>query len=115
MCGIQTDLKSENRALQKLDGYFSVWQHGKCMDIDRRRVPDTYQCEECSPRLLKFSKTQAREMQLKVLARQRREKEKKRRQRAKGHFKKKIREKSVGLKGIVGLLILMKLQFVRIW
>ncbi|EJD75104.1 hypothetical protein LOAG_17683 [Loa loa] len=71
----------------------NVWQHGKCMDIDRRRVPDTYQCEECNPRLLKLSKTQARAMQLKVLARQRKEKEKKRRQRAKGHFK-KIREKS---------------------
>uniref|UniRef100_A0A0R3S4H8 SET domain-containing protein n=1 Tax=Elaeophora elaphi TaxID=1147741 RepID=A0A0R3S4H8_9BILA len=72
----------------------NVWQHGKCMDIDRRRVPDTYQCEECNPRQLKLSKTQAREMQLKVLARQRREKDKKRRQKAKGPFKKKIREKS---------------------
>ncbi|VDK61720.1 unnamed protein product [Onchocerca ochengi] len=74
----------------------NVWQHGKCMDIDRRRVPDTYKCEECNPRLLKLSKTQARDMQLKVLARQRKEKEKRRRQRAKGHFKNKIREKSVG-------------------
>ncbi|KAL3982455.1 PHD-finger family protein [Acanthocheilonema viteae] len=72
----------------------NVWQHGRCMDIDRRRVPDTYQCEECNPRQLKLSKTQAREMQLKVLARQRREKERKRRQRAKEPFKKKIREKS---------------------
>ncbi|CAG9538114.1 unnamed protein product [Cercopithifilaria johnstoni] len=72
----------------------NVWQHGKCMDIDRRRVPDTYQCEECNPRQLKLSKTQAREMQLKVLARQRREKEKKRRQRAKGPFKKRIGGKS---------------------
>uniref|UniRef100_A0A915Q0G0 SET domain-containing protein n=1 Tax=Setaria digitata TaxID=48799 RepID=A0A915Q0G0_9BILA len=71
----------------------NVWQHGKCMDIDRRRVPDTYKCEECNPRLLKLSKTQAREMQLKVLARQRREKEKRRRQKTKGHFK-RIRDKS---------------------
>ncbi|KAK6110771.1 PHD-finger family protein [Brugia pahangi] len=72
----------------------NVWQHGKCVGIDRRRVPDTYQCEECNPRLLKLSKTQAREMQLKILARYRKEKEKKRRQRAKGRFKKRIQEKS---------------------
>ncbi|VDM11806.1 unnamed protein product, partial [Wuchereria bancrofti] len=76
----------------------NVWQHGKCVGIDRRRVPDTYQCEECNPRLLKLSKTQAREMQLKVLARYRKEKEKKRRQRAKGRFKKRIQEKSEGTK-----------------
>lgn len=68
------------------------------MDIDRRRVPDTYQCEECNPRQLKFSKAQARQMQLRVLARQRREKEKKRHQRAKGPLKKRM--KSVGLKAI---------------
>ncbi|VDO09525.1 unnamed protein product [Brugia timori] len=76
----------------------NVWQHGKCVGIDRRRVPDTYQCEECNPRLLKLSKTQAREMQLKILARYRKEKEKKRRQRAKGRFKKRIQEKSEGTK-----------------
>lgn len=79
----------------------NVWQHGKCVGIDRRRVPDTYQCEECNPRLLKLSKTQAREMQLKILARYRKEKEKKRRQRAKGRFKKRIQEKSVGLGCII--------------
>ncbi|VDK80109.1 unnamed protein product [Litomosoides sigmodontis] len=45
----------------------NVWQHGKCMDIDRRRVPDIYQCEECNPRQLKFSKAQARQMQLKEM------------------------------------------------
>lgn len=79
----------------------SVWQHGKCMDIDRRRVPDTYQCEQCNPRQLKLTRTQARQMQLKVLVRKRKEKEKRRRQRTKGPLRKKIQEKAVGLKGIV--------------
>lgn len=70
------------------------------MDIDRRRVPDTYQCEVCNPRQLKYSKTQAREIQLKGLAREREEKEKKRRRRTKGDFKKKMFGKSVGFKHI---------------
>ncbi|VDM99188.1 unnamed protein product [Thelazia callipaeda] len=75
----------------------NVWQHGKCMGICRRRVPEVYKCEECSPRVLKLSKTQARQIQLKVLAEQRREKEKEIRQKTKRSYTRKMFTSMTGI------------------
>uniref|UniRef100_A0A0N4U8A9 SET domain-containing protein n=1 Tax=Dracunculus medinensis TaxID=318479 RepID=A0A0N4U8A9_DRAME len=45
----------------------NVWQHGKCMGVDQRRIPKVYKCEECYPRTLKLTKAQAYELQNKIL------------------------------------------------
>ncbi|PIO75298.1 hypothetical protein TELCIR_02670 [Teladorsagia circumcincta] len=58
---------------------FSVWQHMKCMGIDPKKFNqnDTYLCEYCKPRPLKWTKKQAQELQLKQLKAVSREKERK--------------------------------------
>lgn len=33
----------------------SVWQHMICMGIDKKKVPENYICEKCSPRPLKLT------------------------------------------------------------
>lgn len=46
------------------------------MDIKPGHVPKVYKCEECAPRTLKRTKTEAQETQLKLLEKKRRKKEK---------------------------------------
>ncbi|WKY08629.1 hypothetical protein Q1695_007842 [Nippostrongylus brasiliensis] len=57
----------------------NVWQHMKCMGLDPRKFNqnDTYLCEFCKPRPLKWTKKQAQELQLKQLKAVSREKERK--------------------------------------
>ncbi|KAK5969214.1 SET domain-containing protein [Trichostrongylus colubriformis] len=57
----------------------NVWQHMKCMGIDPKKFNqnDTYLCEYCNPRPLKWTKKQAQELQLKQLKAVSREKERK--------------------------------------
>ncbi|KAK6024766.1 SET domain protein [Ostertagia ostertagi] len=57
----------------------NVWQHMKCMGIDPKKFNqnDTYLCEYCKPRPLKWTKKQAQELQLKQLKAVSREKERK--------------------------------------
>ncbi|KAJ1363571.1 hypothetical protein KIN20_023470 [Parelaphostrongylus tenuis] len=57
----------------------NVWQHMKCMGIDPKKFNenDTYLCESCRPRPLKYSKKQAQELQMKQLKAVAREKERK--------------------------------------
>jgi histone-lysine N-methyltransferase MLL5 len=35
-----------------------VWQHGRCMSVDQKRVPEKYMCERCAPRKLKLTAEQ---------------------------------------------------------
>ncbi|EYC11352.1 hypothetical protein Y032_0051g2163 [Ancylostoma ceylanicum] len=57
----------------------NVWQHMKCMGLDPKKFNqnDTYLCEFCKPRTLKWTKKQAQELQLKQLKAVAREKERK--------------------------------------
>ncbi|KHJ97068.1 SET domain protein, partial [Oesophagostomum dentatum] len=57
----------------------NVWQHMKCMGLDPKKFNEneTYLCEFCKPRPLKFTKKQAQELQLKQLKAVAREKERK--------------------------------------
>lgn len=57
----------------------NVWQHMKCMGLDPKKFDqnDTYLCEICKPRPLKWTKKQAQEIQLKQLKAVSREKERK--------------------------------------
>ncbi|VDK58043.1 unnamed protein product [Anisakis simplex] len=60
-----------------------VWQHCKCMGMDRKHIPKVYKCEVCNPRPLKMTRTEARDMQLKALAKLRKEKERRKTRTAK--------------------------------
>uniref|UniRef100_A0A915CGU6 Histone-lysine N-methyltransferase MLL5 n=1 Tax=Parascaris univalens TaxID=6257 RepID=A0A915CGU6_PARUN len=62
-----------------------VWQHVKCMGMDRKHIPKVYKCEQCQPRPMKLTKTEAREMQMKALAKLRKEKERREQRKAKRH------------------------------
>ncbi|ETN80079.1 SET domain protein [Necator americanus] len=57
----------------------NVWQHMKCMGLDPKKFNqnDSYLCEFCKPRPLKWTKKQAQELQLKQLKAVAREKERK--------------------------------------
>uniref|UniRef100_A0A183EBR3 SET domain-containing protein n=1 Tax=Gongylonema pulchrum TaxID=637853 RepID=A0A183EBR3_9BILA len=59
--------------------YFRVWQHGVCVGIGKKNVPDIYKCEECEPRSMKLTREEAHKIQLKNLARQQRENARKQR------------------------------------
>ncbi|KHN87706.1 Histone-lysine N-methyltransferase 2E [Toxocara canis] len=60
-----------------------VWQHVKCMGMDRKHIPKVYKCELCYPRPMKLTKAEAREMQMKALAKLRKEKERRKQRKAK--------------------------------
>uniref|UniRef100_F1KPW9 Histone-lysine N-methyltransferase MLL5 n=1 Tax=Ascaris suum TaxID=6253 RepID=F1KPW9_ASCSU len=82
-----------------------VWQHVKCMGMDRKHIPKVYKCEQCQPRPMKLTKTEAREMQMKALAKLRKEKErrqqrkaKRRDERVKKRMQKKAEKKPVAKK-----------------
>ncbi|KAH7729243.1 PHD finger protein [Aphelenchoides avenae] len=47
----------------------SVWQHGLCMGVDEKHVPEQYYCELCAPRKLKNDPAKARAMQEELLER----------------------------------------------
>ncbi|KAE9419952.1 hypothetical protein Angca_002356 [Angiostrongylus cantonensis] len=57
----------------------NVWQHMKCMGLDPKKFnqSDTYLCERCRPRPLKYTKKQAQDLQIKQLRALSREKERK--------------------------------------
>lgn len=44
-----------------------MWQHGACMGVSQRKVPEVYFCELCDPRPLKYNKQQAAALQQKKL------------------------------------------------
>lgn len=68
------------------------------MGMDRKHIPKVYKCEQCQPRPMKLTKTEAREMQMKALAKLRKEKERRQQRKAKRRderVKKRMQKKAV--------------------
>ncbi|RCN51684.1 PHD-finger [Ancylostoma caninum] len=84
----------------------NVWQHMKCMGLDPKKFNqnDTYLCESCKPRPLKWTKKQAQELQLKQLKAVAREKERKmaeklkrREERKRAKLSRRLKERNVSV------------------
>ncbi|VDM61248.1 unnamed protein product [Angiostrongylus costaricensis] len=100
----------------------NVWQHMKCMGLDPKKFnqSDTYLCECCRPRPLKYTKKQAQDLQIKQLKALSREKERKmleklrrREERKRAKLNRRLKERNQAKTTKRGLAAFKKFQMIR--